>query len=122
MVSPTRDDARTATDAGCRQAGLAAITRNATGVTTAEAAEILRCLRRSMTPGAPLLILGGVIGPPNQDPLLKFLDLMMLASAGGRERTEPEWAGLLTGSGFQLVRTTQATPNLHVIEALPDQA
>jgi hypothetical protein len=50
---------------------------------------------------------------------VKFLDLMMLASLDGRERAEPEWRDLLAAGGFALVGATRATPNMHVIEAVP---
>ena len=67
--------------------------------------------------GDRLLVVDGVVGPPNEGPLVKFLDLMMLVSAGGRERTETEWEALLTAGGFGLAGTTRATANLHVIQA-----
>ena len=54
----------------------------------AQALRILRNVRAAMTPDAVLVIVDSVLGPPNEDPLAKFLDLMMLVSAGGRERTE----------------------------------
>jgi O-methyltransferase domain len=84
-----------------------------------EAAQILRCVRRSMSEDDRLLIVEGVVGPPNDEPLTKFLDLMMLVSAGGRERTEAEWAALLRHSGFRLQRATRATAQSYAIEALP---
>ena len=86
----------------------------------AEATEILRCVRRSMSTDDLVLVVDAVVGPPNDDPLVKFLDLMMLVSEGGRERSEPEWRALLAAAGFGLVGTTRATPNLHVIEAAPE--
>jgi hypothetical protein len=67
----------------------------------------------------PLVIVDSVLGPPNEDPLAKFLDLMMLVSAGGHERTEEEWRALLADGGFELVSARRATPTRHVIEAAP---
>lgn len=86
--------------------------------TDADALRILRTVRAAMTPDARLLVLDAVVGPPNEDPLVKFLDLMMLVSAGGRERTETEWRDLLAAGGLELVDATRATANLHVIEAV----
>ena len=63
--------------------------------------------------------LQSALGPPNEDPLAKFLDLMMLVSAGGHERTEEEWRALLADGGFELVSARRATRTRHVIEAAP---
>ncbi|WP_219414352.1 methyltransferase [Pseudonocardia nigra] len=83
-----------------------------------EAARILRGVRAAMAPGARVLVVDAVVGPPNEDPAAKSLDLMMLVSVGGRERTEAEWTTLLTAAGLDLVAVTRATPNKHVIEAV----
>jgi SAM-dependent methyltransferase len=85
----------------------------------AEALRIVRNVRAAMRPDAVLVIVDSVVGPPNEDPLAKFLDLMMLVSAGGRERTEEEWRVLLADGGFELVSVCRATPTRHVIEAVP---
>ncbi|MGD9796492.1 MAG: methyltransferase [Acidimicrobiia bacterium] len=84
------------------------------------AVEILRCIRRSIGADARLLVVDAVVGGPNEDPQAKFLDLGMLVSAGGRERTDEEWAALLGAGGFARVATTPATGTSHVIEAVPD--
>lgn len=84
-----------------------------------DAVRILRCVRAAMRADARLLILDAVLGPPNEDAQSKFLDLMMLVSAGGRERERREWDALLSQSGLRLVRSTPATPTCHVIEAVP---
>jgi O-methyltransferase domain/Dimerisation domain len=87
--------------------------------TDADAARILRRLREAAKPSARLLIVDALVGPPDEDPQTKFLDLMMLVSAGGRERTEQEWIELLAGAGFRYELATRATANSHVIEAVP---
>jgi hypothetical protein len=84
-----------------------------------EAGRILRSVRRAMADGAHLLVIDAVVGPPGEDPLPKFLDLMMLVSAGGRERTEAEWEALLAAGGFRLVATAQASASSAVLEAVP---
>ena len=85
----------------------------------ADAVRILRNVRAAMTHDAVLLIVDSVVGPPNEDPLAKFLDLMMLVSAGGRERTEEEWRSLLADGGLEFVEARRATPTRHVIDARP---
>lgn len=84
-----------------------------------DAARILDQVRSAMRGDALLLILDAVVGPPNEDAESKFFDLMMLVSAGGRERELREWEALLAGSGLQLVRATPTTPTCHVIESVP---
>jgi O-methyltransferase domain/Dimerisation domain len=84
-----------------------------------DAVRILRCVRSAMTPDARLLLLEAVVGPPNADPLVKFLDLMMLVTLGGQERTEDEWRTLLAAADLELTGATRATPTRHVIEAVP---
>jgi hypothetical protein len=84
-----------------------------------DAVRILNRVRAAMTPDARLLLIEAVVGPPNEDPLVKFLDLMMLVSAGGRERTEHEWRELLAAADLELTAVTRATPTRHVIEAIP---
>jgi hypothetical protein len=68
------------------------------------ATAILRTIRTAASPGARLLITESVIPPGNEPEGAKWLDLLMLVLAGGRERTEPEWRALLEGAGFEPVR------------------
>ena len=83
-----------------------------------DAVRILRNVHAAMAPGGRVLVVDAVVGPPNEDPLTKFLDLMMLVSVGGRERTEAEWTALLAAAGLTFVTATRATPNKHVIQAV----
>ncbi len=62
-----------------------------------ECTRILRCIREAMTPDARLVVIDCVVGPPNEDPLAKFLDLTMLVLVEGKERTESEWTGAARG-------------------------
>ena len=81
--------------------------------------EILQCVRRAMTPAARLIVIDAVIAAPNEGPLPKWLDLMMLVSAGGRERTLEEWDAVLASGGFRLVSSTTATATTDIIVAAP---
>jgi hypothetical protein len=85
----------------------------------AEAVVILHRCRAAMRPDARLLLIERVVGPPNEDPQSKFLDLLMLVSAGGRERTESEWRALLAEGRFRLCEVHRAGPPAAVIEASP---
>ena len=80
---------------------------------------ILRQIRRVIPDDGRLLVVDGIVGPPNEDPLVKFLDLMMLVSAGGKERTGNEWSELVAAGGFRLQRASRGSVNSHVIEAIP---
>jgi O-methyltransferase domain/Dimerisation domain len=82
-----------------------------------DALRILQRVREAMQPSARLLIIEGVVGPPDEDPLTKFLDLMMLVSAGGRERTAGEWSAMLDAAGFRLDTVVPAGPGRSVLTA-----
>ena len=66
------------------------------------AARILQTIRRAAPPHARLLINESVIKPGNEPDGAKWLDLLMLVLAGGRERSEEQWRALLEGAGFQV--------------------
>jgi O-methyltransferase len=65
------------------------------------ATTILRTIHAGAQPQARLLVIDAVIPPGNEPHGNKWLDLLMLVLAGGRERTEPEWRTLLEGAGFE---------------------
>ena len=62
-------------------------------------------LPERMTPGGPTLSAA-------------LLDLIMLAYAGGRERTEAEFTQLLDEAGLRLMSTTPLAAGPHVLEAV----
>jgi SAM-dependent methyltransferase len=68
------------------------------------ATAILHNIRAAARPGARLLVTESVIPPGNEPEGAKWLDLLMLVLAGGRERTEPEWRELLESAGLEPVR------------------
>ncbi len=67
------------------------------------AAAILNTIREAAQPGTRLFVAEAVIEPGNDADGAKWLDLLMLVLAGGRERTEPEWRVLLEGAGLEVV-------------------
>jgi hypothetical protein len=58
--------------------------------------------------------LDSVIDPGNAPDGAKWLDLLMLALAGGRERTAHQWRALLADAGWRATRVGDG-----VIEAQP---
>ena len=80
-----------------------------------DAARILRTMRAAAPAHARLLINESVIRPGNDADGAKWLDLLMLVLAGGRERDEKQWGELLEGGGWEAVRFPDGGP----IEARP---
>jgi hypothetical protein len=68
------------------------------------AAAILRTIRAAAPADARLLVIDAVLPPGNEPHGAKWLDLLMLALAAGRERDEAQWRALLAGTGFEPVR------------------
>jgi SAM-dependent methyltransferase len=75
-----------------------------------DAARILRTIRAAAPPHARLLINESVIEPGNDADAAKWLDLLMLVLAGGRERDEQQWRALLEGAGWEPVRFPESGP------------
>ncbi|HEY7420803.1 MAG TPA: methyltransferase [Gaiellaceae bacterium] len=67
-----------------------------------DAARILRTIRAAAPSHARLLINESVIRPGNDPDGAKWLDLLMLVLAGGRERDEQQWRELLESAGFSV--------------------
>src|SRR5437879_13665922 len=83
-----------------------------------EAIAILKVCRRAMPENARLLLIERLVAPPNEMPATKFVDLNMLVSPGGRERTREEFADLIAKSGLEL-RLVFPAGSQNVIEARP---
>lgn len=81
------------------------------------AVAILRNCRAALPDGGRLLLVENVIVPGNEPSFGKWLDLLMLVYAGGRERTVEEFRSLLTGSGFRMEQVIPTAANVCVIEA-----
>jgi hypothetical protein len=80
---------------------------------------ILHQVRTVCTAGTRLLVLEYVVGPPNEDPYTKFLDLAMLLRTGGVQYTREEWAALFAAGGFHLAQITPSTLGPCVLEGVP---
>ena len=68
-----------------------------------DAARILRTIRAAAPAHARLLINESVIRPGNDADGAKWLDLLMLVLAGGRERDEAQWRELFASTGWEPV-------------------
>jgi hypothetical protein len=77
----------------------------------------LRGLRAAMPSDARLLVIEAVIAEGDDFHWGKLIDIEVMCTTGGRERTAPEWRELLTKAGFRVAGIIPATPPQSVIEA-----
>ena len=80
---------------------------------------ILTNVRGHMPPGARLLLIESVVPPGDEPHFAKSLDLDMLLFAGGRERTEQDYATVLDRAGFRMTRVVPTISTLSLVEAVP---
>jgi hypothetical protein len=69
--------------------------------------QILRNVRAAINPNGKVLIVEAVVPDDDREHLSKLLDLEMLVAAIGRERTESQYAKLLSQSGFRTPERSQ---------------
>ncbi len=82
--------------------------------------KILRNIRENMPPNARVLIIDAVIPPGNDPHPGKILDLEMLITPGGVERTEAQFNALLTNSGLRMTRIIPTRSPVSIVEAVKD--
>ena len=82
------------------------------------AIKILQTIHRAMNDDGKVLLAEMVIPEGNGPHPGKMLDLEMLTSPGGLERTEAEYASLFERSGFRLNRVVPTLSPFSVIEAV----
>lgn len=80
-------------------------------------AEILRTIGASAKEGARLVLFEIVVPEGDSPHFTKFVDLVMMAMLGGRERTEAEWRDLLASAGFRFDRIVAGSGIHSAIEA-----
>jgi hypothetical protein len=87
----------------------------------ADAEAILRRVRSAIGDRreARLLLIESVIRPGNAWDLGKLIDIEMLVTVGGRERTAEEWRTVLDRAGFEIVAVSTTIPPLSIIQAAP---
>lgn len=78
---------------------------------------ILSNIRRAMEPGAKVLLVETVVPEGDEPHYSKLLDLEMLTSPGGAERTAEEYAVLLARAGLRLARIVPTHSPFSIIEA-----
>ena len=83
------------------------------------AIDILKTCRAAISPKGRLLIIEGVIEPGNQPTPQKLLDLIMMVTFSGQERTGEEYRILLETAGFEISRIIPTDSDVSVIEAVP---
>jgi len=79
---------------------------------------ILKNCYQAMKPESKLLVVEMVISHGNEPSIAKLLDLEMLVTTGGRERTDMEFKDLFESSGFKLSRIIPTNDNVCIIEAI----
>jgi hypothetical protein len=79
---------------------------------------LLRNCRDAMPEHGRVLVVDAVIPPGNEPHQGKTLDLMMMASLSGRERSEPDFAELFASAGLRLTRVVPTPTVLSVVEAV----
>ncbi len=77
----------------------------------------LRGLRATMPAGARLLVIEAIPADGDDFHWGKLIDIEVMCTTDGRERTAREWSALLTKTGFRVTSITPATPPQSVIEA-----
>lgn len=84
-----------------------------------QAVAILQTVSRALTPDATLLAIDRVLpadGAP--DPNVAMMDLHMLVSFAGKERTEREFRSLYDRAGFRLTRVVKTASDVSLIEGV----
>jgi hypothetical protein len=82
-----------------------------------DAIAILRSCGRAMGNKGKLVVVEHIVGPRNEGPEGKIMDLNMMVITGGVERTREEYASLFQRAGFQLVRVVPTRLSTSIIEA-----
>jgi O-methyltransferase domain/Dimerisation domain len=78
---------------------------------------ILTNCRKSMQPGAKVLVAETLVPPGDEPDQIKTIDVVMLAITGGLERTEAQYARLFAASGLRLERVIHTGVSLSILEA-----
>lgn len=83
-----------------------------------DAARILAAVRNAAPVGARILIIETLIADEGGPKFGKVLDVIMLATTGGRERTAAEHGALLANAGMRLERVLPTRSQYSIIEAV----
>jgi len=83
-----------------------------------ESLVILRNCRRAMERGKRLLLVEMVLQPGNEPFFGKLMDIAMMLTTGGRERTEAEYRTLYGQAGFSLERVVPTASPFCIVEGI----
>ncbi|MEV0804794.1 methyltransferase [Micromonospora sp. NPDC050200] len=83
-----------------------------------QAAAALSSIRRSAPPGARIMVIEQLVGASSAPGITTIIDLLMLATQGGKERTAREFRALFERAGLEFAGTTPTGPMNHLIEAV----
>jgi hypothetical protein len=81
--------------------------------------QILRNIRDAISPDGKLLVMEYVLTEENTRHIGNIFDLWLLLLLGAKERTEPQYAGLLATAGFRLNQVVPTASPVSIIEAFP---
>lgn len=79
---------------------------------------ILKNIRNVMNPNGRVLLVEAVVADGNNQDFGKILDLEMMVSPGGKERTAAEYEDLLARAGLRMTRIVPTKSPYSVIEAV----
>jgi len=84
-----------------------------------EAVKILETCRKAVRDDAKVLIIEGLVGPPNKLTNSNLTDLIMLVATGGHERTEEEFRAIIQRSGFEYRQAIPTSSSLFILDTVP---
>ncbi|WP_447007908.1 methyltransferase [Saccharothrix isguenensis] len=80
---------------------------------------VLRHCRQAVSDRGRVLVVDAVIPPGNDPDPGKVIDLLMMSSLTGRERTRAEFETLFARAGFRLERVVPTGTRLSIVEGVP---
>jgi hypothetical protein len=83
-----------------------------------ECVTILSRCREAMSPGGVVLVVELLLDRPGFEQFTALMDLQMLVVAGGRERTETEFAALFDHAGLRLAHVHETRTPFVILEAV----
>ena len=79
---------------------------------------ILKNIKQAMNPGGRVLLVESVVTDGNNQDFTKLMDIEMMVSPGGKERTAAEYKELFEQAGLRLTRIIPTKSAYSVIEAV----
>jgi hypothetical protein len=83
-----------------------------------QAVAILRQCREAMAADGKVLVIERVVQPGNAPSPVPFLDLLMLAVTGGKERTAAEYTSLFAAAGLRVTGIVPTTTGHNIMEGV----